>query len=470
MELHCTRPNCPKPINSFADIDNSAVLKTVQQKFCVSCGMPLILGSRYLTVKLLGQGGFGTAYLACDRYTPTMRQCVVKQFQPAGDLSPDQLQIAQDLFEREAQVLEALGDRHPQIPDLYAFFPLVVPGLGTSQPEEFFYLVQEFIDGQDLEQALEQQGPFSEADILEILTSILKVLAFVHDNHTIHRDIKPSNIMRHRNGKLYLLDFGAVKQVTQGQRGAAKSTGIYSMGFAPPEQMSGGAVYPSTDLYALAVTCVTLLTGKPASDLFDSYSNTWNWEQGVQVSSRLAGVLNRMLKVAPNQRFPSAQVALRALQQPTSPRPPVSPPTAPPPNPPTSIQSQPAAPLSPPPPSPPAAASQPQFSLIETLSGAAFTGFEGSIAAIALISFLGTTLIGGGVWLLFMAALVFLQWRRIIERVDLMIIAAVSFGIALLLRLYPWQNLLIIALIAALVAVAIAIVFRLIYQITARFF
>nr|WP_322506308.1 protein kinase [Chroococcidiopsis cubana] len=79
----------------------------------------------------------------------------------------------------------------------------------------------------------------------------------------IHRDIKPSNIIRDRHGKLYLLDFGAVKQVTSQAGGAqSASTGIYSMGFAPPEQVSGGEVYPSTDLYALAVTAVNLLTGK----------------------------------------------------------------------------------------------------------------------------------------------------------------------------------------------------------------
>ncbi|NJL86598.1 MAG: serine/threonine protein kinase [Leptolyngbyaceae cyanobacterium SM1_1_3] len=476
MQLHCTRPSCPRPINTFADLDTPATLKTVQQKFCVACGMPLVLGSRYLPLKLLGKGGFGAAYLACDRYTPTMRQCVVKQFQPSGNLSPEQLRVAQDLFEREAQVLEVLGDRHPQIPDLYAFFPLIVPGLGTTQQEELFYLVQEFIDGQDLEQELEQQGAFSEAAVLEILSSILKVLTFVHENHTIHRDIKPSNIMRRKDGRLYLLDFGAVKQVTQGQSQGAKSTGIYSMGFAPPEQMSGGAVYPSTDLYALAVTCVTLVTGKPAGDLYDSYRNTWDWQQGIQVSPRLASVLNRMLKAAPDQRFASAKEVLQAVTQVPPIRQSPSPqslPSAPPvtPSPPASSSPAPPPPRSPASPSPvQAATAPPRFSLLETLGGAAFTGFEGGLAAVALGSFLGTTLAGSGAWLLFMAVLVILQWRRVIERVDLLIVAAISLGIVLILRVYPWLTLLILALIAALVMVAIATVFWLVYRIVSRFF
>jgi serine/threonine protein kinase len=256
MEVYCTRPACPRPVNSFADLDNNATLKTVQQKFCTSCGMPLILVGRYLPIRLLGRGGFGAAFLARDRYTPAMRQCVVKQFLPAGDLSPDQLQIAQELFEREGEVLEVLGNKHPQIPDLLAFFQLDVPSRDSNKPDRFFYLAQEFIDGQNMEEELEQAGQFSEAKVLELLTEILNVLDYVHANGSIHRDIKPSNIMRSRNGRLYLLDFGAVKQVTSGgaagKRGGRASTGIYSMGFAPPEQMAGDVVYPATDLYALA--------------------------------------------------------------------------------------------------------------------------------------------------------------------------------------------------------------------------
>jgi len=148
MEVYCTRPRCPRPQNNFPDLDDHATLRTVQQKYCTTCGMPLILVGRYLPTRLLGRGGFGAAFLSRDRYTPAMRHCVVKQFQPAGNLSTTQLQLAQDLFEREAVVLEEIGRQNDQIPDLYAYFPLPVPGLQPGQEDQFFYLVLEYIEGQ----------------------------------------------------------------------------------------------------------------------------------------------------------------------------------------------------------------------------------------------------------------------------------------------------------------------------------
>ena len=363
MEVYCTRLDCPHPQNYFADLDDSATLKTVQQKYCTSCGMPLILVGRYLPLKLLGQGGFGAAFLARDRYTPKMRPCVVKQFKPAGELNPNQLDIAQKIFEREAEVLEELGHQHDQIPDLFAFFELTVPSLKPPKQDSFFYLVQEFINGKNLEEELAIKSKFSEAEVLEVLRAILPVLKFVHEHNSIHRDIKPSNIMRDRNGKLYLLDFGAVKQVTNAAAVAGSSTGIYSMGFAPPEQMAGGDVYPSTDLYALAVTVLMLLTGKEAAQLFDAYSNQWKWRSSVSVSDLLADVLDRMLLGAPNQRFQSAQEVIDALNIAKTSPPQLSnrPVTQPP--------------------------SRPSFSTLELLTSAAFSGFEGALIVIALYNF-----------------------------------------------------------------------------------
>ena len=311
MDVYCTRPHCLQPVNRFPDLDNRRTVKTIEQKYCESCGMPRILGGRYIPQAPIERGGFGATYRAIDRYTPTFRPCVVKQFQPAGTLSTSQLHKAQILFEREAHALENLGNPHPQIPDLFAYFELEVPPLQEGAPDDrFFYLVQEFIDGVTMTEELEQRGAFSEADVREILIEILKILQFVHERDNIHRDIKPSNIMRRFDGLLYLLDFGAVKQVSQGSTDF--STGIFSMGFAPPEQINGGQVYPATDLFALAVTTLALLTDRDPAELFDSYNSKWRWDE-IPVAGGLKFVLERMLQPVPSDRFTSAAAALSAL-------------------------------------------------------------------------------------------------------------------------------------------------------------
>jgi serine/threonine protein kinase len=450
MELYCTRPACPRPLNLFPDLDNPATLKRVPQKYCTTCGMPLILADRYMPLKLLGQGGFGAAFLARDRYTPTMRRCVVKLFQPSGNLTPQQLQTAQNLFEREAEVLEELGNQHPQ---------LTIPSFHPGKQDQFFYLVQEFIDGENLEEEFTKNGKFSEAQVLEILQQILPVLQFVHDHDSIHRDIKPSNIMRSRKGSLFLLDFGAVKQVTKVAGSSASSTGIYSMGYAPPEQMSGGQVYPSTDLYALAVTCLTLLTGKQPNELFDTYNNQWNWSAYAQVSPRLGNILDRMLLSSPNQRYHSAEEVLAALTLP-----PATPPV------------QTTAAVTPANPSPPPIPVRPRFSLLEVLGAAAFSGFEGGLMAIALSSLPVTPGISMGLTVAIVGGLIYAQYRRILEGKDLPILIGISLAIVVIFRnalvpawiitLFgnPIVGILFVAGLTAAGAIAITALFRLIYK------
>lgn len=469
MEIICTRPNCPHPQNSFSDLDESSKLKTVQQKFCISCGMPLILAGRYLPIKLLGQGGFGAAFLAKDRFTPTMRECVVKQFQPSGNLSPNQLEKAQNLFEREAIVLERLGNKHPQIPDLFAFFPLIVPSIHQNKEEQYFYLAQELINGQDLEEELSIKGAFSEDEVRYILVEILKVLQFVHENNSIHRDIKPSNIMRDQEGKLFLLDFGAVKEVTA-SAGGGGSTGIYSQGYAPPEQMSGSQVFPATDLYALAVTCITLLSGKQPDQLYDPYNNCWNWRSQVtSVSDDLAQLFDIMLSNSVKDRFQSAEEILALLENPQPILKPQRPLTQPPITQPPVSKPSVRTPLNP---SIPPVVITPQFSLFEIIGNSAFTGFEGGLLAIALSHlFKGITPFSIGIWGMMVGGLVFLQYRRIIEKKDLPILAIISS----IIMLFPTLNhnlgimmTFIIASLAGAGSIAIMALFRLVYQILSK--
>jgi len=448
MEVCCTRPHCQHPKNHFPDLDDIQTLKTVPQKFCVNCGMPLILRDRYLPIKLLATGGFGAAFLAIDRDTPRMRQCVVKQFQPSGNLTEDALEKARILFTQEAGVLEEIGNEHQQIPKLFAFFTITVPNLKINKSEQFFYLVQEYISGQTLEEELVEQGNFSELKILKILREILPVLQFIHDKGIIHRDIKPSNIMRHCDGRLFLLDFGAVKLIANT---SSSSTGIYSLGFAPPEQMQGSQVFPSTDLYALAVTLITLLTDKEANKLFDAYTNQWQWRSQISINPRLADILDKMLLPAANQRFQSSQEVLEALFPAPSAQtvlPPTQPPNLQPPQPIKSVQ--------------------PAFATWELLAGAAFSGFEGALIAIALFSLVKNPIITLTVAVVILNGLIFAQTKRWLEKFDLLIIPAVSFAIIFFIPFLrsniAIEQVIMLAAIAALISITVTTLFRLIYK------
>jgi serine/threonine-protein kinase len=118
-------------------------------------------------------------------------------------------------------------------------------------------------------------------------------------------------MVRKSDQAYFLLDFGAVKQVTAAQ--GQKSTGIFTPGFGAPEQMRGDTVFPSTDLYAFAVTCVFLLTGKEPEELFDVNYNQWRWERFIKLSPNLDQILHKMLETAPSDRFSSAADVLQAI-------------------------------------------------------------------------------------------------------------------------------------------------------------
>jgi serine/threonine protein kinase len=261
------------------------------------------LKNRYRPIKSLGSGGFGKTYLAED-IDKLNTQCVIKQFAPQIT-GTNAFQKAKELFLQEAQQLEELGE-HSQIPTLLAYF----------EENSRLYLVQQFIDGENLLQELENQGIFSESKIRALLQDLLTTLKVVHYYKIIHRDIKPENIMRRRSdGKLILIDFGASKQL----QGTVKTgTSIGTFGYAPLEQMQDGKVYPASDLYSLGATCFHLLTGVHPGELYQEYGYEWvkTWRVHLQkpVNSDLDTVLDKLLQKYYQQRYQSAQAVLQDLK------------------------------------------------------------------------------------------------------------------------------------------------------------
>ncbi|WP_204103672.1 MULTISPECIES: protein kinase [Spirulina sp. CCY15215] len=276
--------------------------------------IPEILKNRYRTLHPLSSGGFGETFLAEDLDSPTKRRCVIKQLKPVTDDS-QAYEMIKERFQREAIILEDLGEGQSQIPSLYAYFEL----------EERFYLVQEYIQGEMLNQQLQQQGIFSESHVRDLLINLLPTLNYIHDRGIIHRDIKPNNIIvRSADRKPVLIDFGAVREtmgtVVTPSGTPTSSIVIGTPGFMPSEQGIGRPVF-SSDLYSLGLTAIYLLTGKIPQELAtDPRTGEIVWREfAVNVSPSLGNILDKAIKSHVRDRFSAAREMLESLQSKTVP-------------------------------------------------------------------------------------------------------------------------------------------------------
>jgi Protein kinase domain/ARC6-like, IMS domain len=267
-----------------------------------------LVDNRYKVVRALGKGGFGETFLVEDSQLPSGRYCVLKQLRPVED-NEQVYSLVKDRFQREAAILEDLGEGSDQIPRLYAYFA----------EEHKFYLVQEYVEGETLMQRVDQQGAMSEAAVKDLLCGILPVLTYVHGKRIIHRDIKPDNIMlRSRDRKHVLIDFGAVRETmgtvmnTQGK--STQSIVIGTPGFMPSEQAAGRPTFAS-DLYSLGLTAIFLLTGRMPQDIpTDPMTGEICWRQFAPgVTPTFAGVLDRSVMPMAQARFQTAAQMLDGL-------------------------------------------------------------------------------------------------------------------------------------------------------------
>jgi serine/threonine protein kinase len=267
-----------------------------------------VLQNRYRIIQILGQGGFGRTYLAEDQRRFN-ELCAIKELIPTAT-GTDAWEKAQELFAREAAILYQI--QQPQIPQFRERF----------EEDQRLFLVQDYVAGKTYRTMLDERKAvgqtFTEAEVLFLMRSLLPVLEHIHDRGIIHRDISPENIILRESERLpVLIDFGVVKELAtklQSLNVSTPVTTVGKLGYAPSEQMQTGRAYPSSDLYALAVTVLVLLTGKEPQELFDENQLTWNWQKFVKVDPRFAQILNRMLSHSPSDRFASVADVTQALQ------------------------------------------------------------------------------------------------------------------------------------------------------------
>jgi len=278
--------------------------------FCIYCGQPLQVERQirqYQLLRPLGQGGMGTTYLVWDAAKAAIAQTAQGQAKKSPlrvlkEMNADMATIAkaQELFEREARILQTL--HHPGIPQFFDYF---VEG-GSK------YLVMEMIQGQDLEKQIYQQGPVKLSQALEWMIQTCQVLDYMHSQNPsiIHRDIKPANLMvRHHSQQIVVLDFGAVKEF-----GTPLGTRIGAEGYSAPEQERGHPVTQS-DLYAIAPTLVFLITGETPYRFYRKRGSEYRFRpEGIPtITPRLQAVLEQASHPQVSDRYQTAPELAQAL-------------------------------------------------------------------------------------------------------------------------------------------------------------
>jgi serine/threonine-protein kinase len=271
--------------------------------FCIDCGAPLVVKERFIRqyqiLRVLGQGGMGTTYLAWDKQGSLTGQPLTLVLK---EMNADLLQVAKarELFEREARVLKSLS--HLGIPRYYDFF----------MEGEKKYLAMELIHGQNLEQRIDRKGPIAPPQAIEWAIQLCDILAYLHGLQPplVHRDVKPANVMVcHRDERVVLLDFGAVKEI-----GTPLGTRIGAEGYSSPEQ-DRGQPCPQSDLFALGPTLVFLMTGEAPLKYYRRFENQFRLDVGKipTITPKLRRVIEKTSDPDQKRRYPTAQALAQAL-------------------------------------------------------------------------------------------------------------------------------------------------------------
>ena len=251
----------------------------------------LLRGDTYRVIRQLNSGGFGNTYVVENVHFGEIR--AMKEFFMQGVTTrrgntvsvsqsdnADVFRSQKEKFKKEAQRIRKLN--HPNIVKIYDLF----------EENDTYYYIMDYIDGESLADRLKRQGAMPEREAMQVLNSLLDALSAVHAAGFTHMDIKPGNIMRDRQGKMYLIDFGASKQMTSNeQKTLSTSTAMpYTEGYAPIEQVERKMenIGPWTDLYAAGATLYKMLTNQqpPSSSEIISEANPFSFSNNISESTQ----------------------------------------------------------------------------------------------------------------------------------------------------------------------------------------
>ena len=226
-----------------------------------------IIGGRYEIRAVLGEGGFGITYLACD--IKLDKKVALKEYFPHGFSYRNSTaqNSGEVIVSGDAAVFEHGMKRFLSEAKTLGKFsgqPGIVEVSDYLEENHTAYLVMEYLDGTTLRDYLEKNGKMAAEDAFVRLKPVINTLELIHGSGVIHRDISPDNIMILHNGGLKLMDFGSAKEYIDSERSMSV---LLKSGYAPEEQYRrGGDQGPWTDVYALCATVYRCITGKTPVD------------------------------------------------------------------------------------------------------------------------------------------------------------------------------------------------------------
>lgn len=287
----CINPTCPKPNHSH----------NAKNRFCQSCGSPLELVGRYRVMRLLSDtNGFSQVYEVYEQETAKILKVL------RANLTNDTQAV--ELFRQESVVLGQVN--HIGIPRVDAYFQHQ-----TRNGLILYCLVEEKIDGLNLEQLLEQQQkPTSQAQAINWLKQLAEILDLVHSQQYLHLNIKPSNIIIRPDGQLVLIDCGTAKEIARNYLNRS-TTPTMSSGYSAPEQIQG-KITRQSDFFALGRTFVFLLTGKHPLDMYDAHHNLLNWRSYAnQIAPPILNLIDWLMNSDLTKRPVNAKEILQRLNE-----------------------------------------------------------------------------------------------------------------------------------------------------------
>ena len=275
-----------------------------------------ILMNRYLFGRVLGEGGFGITYLACDLRLDL--KVAIKEFFPTDKATrhaassldvttftgavPDGYERSKRKFLTEARTMAKM-EKQSEVVGVRDFFEL----------NNTAYIVMEYVDGTTFRDLVKQEGgKIPTETLLEIIEPLFSALSAMHEAGLVHRDISPDNLMLEK-GKVRLLDFGCARESAAGTN---TLTIALKHGYAPIEQYTNHGQGPWTDIYSLGATIYFCLTGKTPTRSTDRLLGDellLPGKLGVELSKAQEKALLRAMAVQPRRRFQTIEEFHAAL-------------------------------------------------------------------------------------------------------------------------------------------------------------